>query len=213
MNPDSAVLAKIWYEIMNGASSEEFPSGQWLRIDSETDRLAQPGFVGANYPLGGILLLAKNFGRWGGRLSRVDVPYLAALMNMRDGFPSRLSAFQGLNRVFEETAPYWDFYRKELKPLLDALSRNLSGVAQINLVNWRIWGRIREPVYAVSWKYTMAQLAALDPGLIVVLGKDTAEQLEKRYTGDADRIVVARARNDPLSSLERRHAFEKLKWL
>jgi hypothetical protein len=131
---DYQVLADLWHQIMVTAPYEDPRLGQWLRTETSTDRLPQPGYVGERYRPGGTLLLAQNPGRFRGiRKDAEDDRFYAALLDMKKAIPNQLSAFHNLNHSYEKAARSWFYYDRVLKPTLDAMKLDLPDVAHINL--------------------------------------------------------------------------------
>lgn len=209
---DYQALADLWHQIMITAPYEDNRLGQWLRNDTPTDLLPQPGYVGRNYKPCGTLLLAQNPGKFRGtNKDAEDDPFYAALANMKEDRPNRLSAFYHLNQSFEEAAPAWPYYANVLKPVLDALKLSLPDVAYLNLIKWRSKGRVKQLLYDLSWEYTCRQIRELDPSFIVVLGKGARSAFDALYCGSAEREVVPRTRGDRYKSQEIRDARERLR--
>jgi hypothetical protein len=209
---DYRKLSGLWHQIMNTSPYEDAGLGQWLRDETDTDILPQPGYVGARYRPGGTLLLAQNPGRFRGKQKDTeDDPFYEALKNMKEAVPSRLLAFHKLNQAFERAATSWHYYCKVLEPVLGAIRLDLPDVAHLNLVKWRTKGRIKKGLYDLGWKYTCLQIEELAPSFIIVLGKGAKSAFDKRYRGPADLDVVRRTRGDKSEHPEIREALKRLR--
>jgi hypothetical protein len=162
-------LADIWYGIMNTEPPAQF--GEWLRSDVGSESMPQPGFVGSRYRAGGMLLLSMNPVRiTKNQETDSERRFYAALKNMKQGIPDRVSAFQDLNRVTEEVAPNWRFYELWVAPVLYRLT--WPEVAYLNLLKWHSGRKpkIRD-LYRWSWEnHTGVQINALSPGLVAFVG-------------------------------------------
>src|SRR5438067_11371885 len=102
-------LAGLWHKIVM-AEPIRLPDGcDWLRSGGESDRIAQPGFVGSRFEQRGTLLLAMNPGGRAEGDTGDDRRYFEALKRLQDA-ADPVPSFVEWNTVFCDVARTWKYY-------------------------------------------------------------------------------------------------------
>lgn len=172
-------LADLWAGILDYTEHPQDVFGLFSdrlldRQASDSDRLPHPGYVGRNYAKGGLLFLAMNPGN--GPTNGPDPaeqPHYEALRRLRDASPQgRVKAFDALMSYDESWYPQIRIMNVVVKPVLVGTGTGFDSISYMNVLKWRTKTSAGlAPLYKLSMKaHTMAQLAELEPGLIVLLG-------------------------------------------
>jgi hypothetical protein len=114
--------------------------------------------------------------------------------------------------VTEEVAPTWRFNRILTARVLDALGLRWPQIAYLNLLKWRSKGKASlATLYNWSWeKHTSAQIQALEPGRVIVLGVGAGRAYEAKAGVGACK-VIPRTRGDSYISDAAQRAIEELR--
>ena len=208
-------LASLWYKIIR---TEPFASprvGDWLRSTGESDRIPQPGFVGARYREGGTLLLGMNPGGKGKTDTEHDKRFFDSLGCLAGSDDDPVQSFLEWNIVFEEVACTWrPYYPNLMSPILQKLDKKLADVAYLNVLKWRNRpeaNHVRPVLYDLSWEaHTRDQVTLLNPNKIIVLGKKAADWFTRKYEGKAGLHIIPRTRGDHHFSRITRSAIDQL---
>jgi hypothetical protein len=142
-----------------------------------TGKLAQPGYIAAQYQPGGLVFVSMNPGAgpqsW---LGVDDQRQYAALQRLRDSDQtSARSAFDELMDVLASLMPTWEIRRNFVAPVLRAAELDFSDVAYVNLLKC---GR---------------RAAADSPGCTNSAGAHTREQIELLAPGGVMQLARTRA--------------------
>jgi len=185
-NLDREKLAELWAGILGFTDHPQDVFGLFSdrlldRQALDSDRLPHPGYVGRNYGKGGLLFLAMNPGN--GPTNGPDPdeePHYDCLRHLRD-VPSqgRRKAFDALMAYDESWYPQIRIMKVVVKPVMDGTGNGFDSISYMNVLKWRTkTSSGLALLYKLSMKaHTMAQLAELDPGLIVLLGVGVSKVL------------------------------------
>lgn len=185
-NVNRESLADLWAQILSFTEHPQDVFGPYTdrlldRQASDEDRLPHPGYVGRHYTRGGILFLGMNPGN--GPTNGPDPteePHYACLRSLRDAAPqARRKAFDALMAYDESWYPQIRIMKVVVKPVLDGTGHGFDSIAYMNVLKWRTKKSSGlGPLYKLSMKaHTLAQIAELEPGLIVLLGVGVSDVL------------------------------------
>lgn len=180
---DAAVL---WRRILRtdpreilGKESERLLNRNW------GDRVAQPGFLGAEYAPGGLVFVSMNPGSGGDGMGPEDLDQYRALESFRNARDTDIGeSFRNLNGELSRLMPTWKIYQRFVEPVLKFGDLSLSDAGYLNLLKWRTKERSGlNRLYDLSWKdHTREQVELLDPGVVVVIGVDASRAFSQQYS-------------------------------
>lgn len=202
MNPQlKRDLAELWQKILRTDPKSLFGKRHTaIRDYNEDDWIAQPGYVGAQYPIGGLAFVAANpGGQKRDDIGAEDTEQYRLLKRLRSAAPAgRIKAFDELNRDLERSMKNWRIYERYIADLLEGLPINFSHVAFLNLVKWRTAGEtLPRPLLEISWHtHTRDQLELLQPSLVISLGKSRAGPFIDEHYDSIRNITIPRTRGD-----------------
>lgn len=159
------------------------------------------GYVGERYRPKGCVLVAINPGGGGDGYRRTpeDSRFYPLLYALKEASKTeRLAAFKAVNRAFVTIVRGWNVWLVIYEGLL-ATGFSIEEVAYLNAVPYRTRQNKTPPVaaQAAAWeKVTRPLLSALDPKLILALGKPAGEILSRFYKGDGDVFKIRRTNGD-----------------
>lgn len=170
---------------------------------AEDARTMFAGAVGPDYRSGGVALLAINPGGGGDAYTRrtpADERLYPTLQRFRDAQDPALTldTFEAVNTLFLPLLKTWNIWRI-VQPCLEAAGVELPQAAYLNAVPYRTRGDQTPSVGAkqAAWRLaTGPALDALQPGMIVALGKKAGDVLTRFYQGRARCFVVPRTIGD-----------------
>jgi hypothetical protein len=194
-------LAVLWQKILRASPKKLFGSGaSAIRDHNVDDWIAQPGYVGSQYRVGGLIFVAANpGGRTQDDLGATDTKQYKLLTQLRSaGTRSRAGAFDELNRDLAVSMKTWGIYDMYVARILDGLPIRFSAVAFLNLVKWRTAGEtMPRSLVGASWRaHTSDQLELLQPSLIISLGKSVTGPFIDGHYDSAHNITIPRTRGD-----------------
>jgi hypothetical protein len=139
--------------------------------------VAQPGWVGPDYR--GVVLIGQNPGRGTGdataRLKRQNDAYLAWRDNGRPGYEQAL-------KLLMADVLNWRVWNQWVRPLLSRARLSAGQVGYLNLVKVPTVDdkKPTAAMFKIDWPWTLRQLEALEPRVVVAGGVAVATELEKR---------------------------------
>jgi hypothetical protein len=183
----------------------------------EDARVPFIGFAGARYQPGGVVLLAINPGGGGDTYDKrtPEDKRLIPLIEKFLGAPSSQveESFGRMCDEYSRMVQTWNL-RRILVPTVEACGRTVDEVCYLNCFPYRTAGDARPSALALAaaWtNITQPLLTALNPGLVVALGKKAGSAAEARYSGSAPMYVVPRTIGDTRISPEAHEVLAKLR--
>jgi hypothetical protein len=213
-------LALLWREILRTDPKDLFRD-EFKKIlpRHKYDKLPQPGFVGFEYEPGGLLFLGMNPGSahaTGGRGPRDEIFYqcLLDLLEVDDKYI--LEEFDKFNGYLLFCINKWKLFNNYIKPALRRFETRLSSIAFLNILHWRTQSDVNpRRLYEINWnKYTRKQIEALQPGVIIVLGKNAAKWFKEKWAKEnvvPDVVVEYITRERNISKKERENEIKRIR--
>ena len=221
MNEKRRKYAELWHE------AQQIPIGAFFASDptrmagnvAEDAATMSPGYVGKDYKAGGWLFVG-NFPGGGGdayagnRASSDDALY-SALRALASATTSTelVRRFDAVAEVWIDAQKDHRLYANVMRPALAAGKKHDHEVAFLNTFPFRCQGN-RPPTTAMrrfAWDQVVAkQIAALNPGTIIALGKAAGGVLRRYYDGPARLVVLPRAIGDTRLTAEARDEITRL---
>ncbi len=194
-------LAELWQKILRTDPKRLFGKRHTVIRDyNEDDWIAQPGYVGAQYPIGGLAFVAANpGGQKRDDIGGEDTEQYRLLKRLRSAASARrIKAFDELNRDLARSMKKWRIYERYVAALLEGLPISFSHVAFLNLVKWRTTGEtLPRSLLEISWRtHTRDQLELLQPSLVISLGKSRAGPFIDEHYAAIRNITIPRTRGD-----------------
>lgn len=179
-------------------------------------RMAAPGWVGADWRAGGVVLMAINPGGGGDAYRRnpTDDQLYACISTFRDASPeTRFEALARLSSTFIELQRTHNI-RRVVDPVLAAVRSRHADAAFLNVLPFRTRGDrpARSGELRRAWDLaTSRQLAALAPGRVIALGRKAYDALISVGADRAhDIILIKRTIGDSSLSQQAREVIAKL---
>lgn len=182
----------------------------------EHARIMFAGYVGAEYRHGGVVLLAINPGGGGDSYRSVpsDEEFYSLLKAFRECKPTQAAVrFNRVNAQFASTLLSWNLWRI-VEPTLDAANVSLSEIAYMNAVPYRTRNNEMPKANAreAAWQLvTGPALEALQPKMLIALGKKAGRIVEQYYRGSAETVCIPRTIGDRYISNGAKSILEHIK--
>ena len=208
-------IATLWREVALLAPGPLLrASGNLLDREHGFDRLPQPGFVGRHYAKGGLLILGLNPAAGVDGISPDDLrqyKLLKVLMEATDA--NVVAAFEELITHLGRFMPRWKIIENNgINSILKAHQLSFDEVAYLNVCKWRTKSsNLSVGVKAENWCETKAQLALLEPGRILVLGKGLWSWYSRYGQARHTDAYIPRMRGDQALAPEAIPIVERLK--
>ncbi|MEQ1889097.1 MAG: hypothetical protein ABL951_07950 [Alphaproteobacteria bacterium] len=214
-------VAKVWSKVskLDRATIFGEDNPKWMPVKNpDHARLAAAGWVGAHYRPGGLVIIAANPGGGGDNYSATDND-----KNLYDTFRSLRSAQSEDDWVaaFEKMS---DEYIGQttghsiwlpISRILESADRGADQCAFLNVIPFRTkgdgWPGV-QVIQRAAEKALNLQLHALNPGIIVLLGKKACDVYD-RHLGhfSAKKFCVPRQRGDRSIPLDAVKELERLR--
>jgi hypothetical protein len=196
MNGPRQELAVLWRRILRADPPPLLVRNGRLKNRGEQDGLPQPGYVGRNYQLGGLTLIALNPGPDRTGLGRADLEQYEALGRLKEADDDHvLARFEDLMSVLERVMLEWRIIQnKGLLEILASKQMTFADVAYTNIAKWRTIDDPRKRELDESWKLgTEEQFMLLRPSRVILLGQAVADwMLSRKHLGDLKYDVIPR---------------------
>ena len=196
--------AQVTREALYGTPSDrQLP--QNLQADARVPFL---GFCGPRYREGGVVLLAINPG--GGRDAYASrTPQDSELIPLIERFVAAApaaapSAFEPMCASYSAQAHTWNLWRI-LRPTIEACQTTVEHVCYLNLFPYRTANDARPSARAldIAWLQVVAPLLqAIQPGLLIALGKKAGGVAERYHRTPPKLFVVPRTIGDTYVSAD-----------
>lgn len=185
------------------------PNDTQLPLNLQTDAgIPFLGFCGPQYAKGGVVLLAINPGGGGDAYAsrtRQDSELIPLIENFVSATPTEATAeFERMCASYSTQVQTWNLWRI-LQPTMEACCANIDQVCYLNLFPYRTRKDARPSSRALSaaWLKVVAPLLlALQPSLLVALGKKAGGVAERYHQRPPPLFVVPRTIGDTYVSTD-----------
>lgn len=211
---DREQLVRLWQHIALAEPGAQLrASGRLEAREHGFDSIPQPGFVGARYKEGGVLVLALNPSNGGKGESSGDLRQYELIRALQCARGSDLiSAFNTLMAELSDFMPTWRLFEKNgINLLLSAHSKSLDDISFLNVFKFRTKNTdFGAAEYDEAWETLDQQISFLRPKHVIVLGNGLGDEYRKRKSSDVDFDVLKRARGDYYFTPEARAVIARL---
>lgn len=175
--------ARLWRKILNTDPVKIFGPRDVSALlrRHPYDRLAQPGYVGADYRGRGLVFVAQRPGAGDDGLGEADMTQYPLLERVRDSSDT-ISAYERLMATLADIMLGWKIVQNcQIERILSSKGMRFTEIAFVNLIAWRTQSSaIPASAYEAAWdSQVREQLSTLDPGRVIALGVPARNWLKK----------------------------------